>query len=707
MTSVDQECSLDGKSEVKDDGTNKTEKTGPSPQLRRASSTTGKTPPPIPRRQSEKCMVVRTPPAVESPQRPKTPPWTAPMQRRQSMPNAPDSGPSKTAPNRPPRGVLKNMRTKSLDVLEEEKTVVQPKPSLLVGSETKHSYSSVNSKPNNPPQADKSVPRDVLNSRPKADEPNNDNIKDNKVHSRSNVGGSESQESKTNENATKMAEKVAETKSKPNDSNEKDSGGLPDLDLGKNELKPENDKLITEPASKLLEAKDSRKPVDPPASNMQKPSVKDSPKPVDPPASIMQKPSVKDSPKPVDPPASNKQKPAAEGSSKPVDSSISKAKPVDTPSTAQTSQKPQTSQKESQKPVNQTSLKLANNEAEPSQTPDTAKQVNNEAKVCSNPEASGSNNLKNDMGFVKDDKAAVKLSNKVENEANRPENKRLKDGSSDKSRKQDNVELVDKPQKDADSSSKATKLSDRWGVLRANEQTSRPDRSSTTVLNIAPVPSAAKSLASPTSFFSDAVTKFIGYNNSQSDSSKDTKNEVATPAAASPVTNGDSDKKSGLWPVALEDIKLSLPAAPSILTSLVSSTTAADSSASDQMLNGKNSTLSPEGGLSVTSVDSRNFLAEVAEEYTAEALEAQLRKAKRFHKRNLVIEGSCNYFFWMEKIAMVCFTSHYNLRRLLRSTKITGNTYFKHFAFSPKIFVSFSTKKLGGGDILVKIKAEN
>ena len=33
--------------------------------------------------------------------------------------------------------------------------------------------------------------------------------------------------------------------------------------------------------------------------------------------------------------------------------------------------------------------------------------------------------------------------------------------------------------------------------------------------------------------------------------------------------------------------------------------------------------------------------------------QAQLKKTQRFHKRNLVIEGSCNYFFWMDKIAMV------------------------------------------------------
>ena len=63
-------------------------------------------------------------------------------------------------------------------------------------------------------------------------------------------------------------------------------------------------------------------------------------------------------------------------------------------------------------------------------------------------------------------------------------------------------------------------------------------------------------------------------------------------------------------------------------------------------------------------VDSRNFDdGGAAEEFTAEALEAlyqaQLKKSQRFHKRNLVIEGSCNYFFWMDKIAYVSDTHNF------------------------------------------------
>ena len=66
--------------------------------------------------------------------------------------------------------------------------------------------------------------------------------------------------------------------------------------------------------------------------------------------------------------------------------------------------------------------------------------------------------------------------------------------------------------------------------------------------------------------------------------------------------------------------------------------------------------------LSVSSINENHFNnrdepGQPEEEFTAEAMEAmyqaQLAKHQKFHKRNLVIEGSCNYFFWMDKIAMV------------------------------------------------------
>ena len=49
-------------------------------------------------------------------------------------------------------------------------------------------------------------------------------------------------------------------------------------------------------------------------------------------------------------------------------------------------------------------------------------------------------------------------------------------------------------------------------------------------------------------------------------------------------------------------------------------------------------------------------------EQEADRIFAQFKQRKRLFKRNLIIEGSCNYFFWMDKIAMVSsrkqFTSH-------------------------------------------------
>lgn len=54
-------------------------------------------------------------------------------------------------------------------------------------------------------------------------------------------------------------------------------------------------------------------------------------------------------------------------------------------------------------------------------------------------------------------------------------------------------------------------------------------------------------------------------------------------------------------------------------------------------------------GLSVSQV--------LDDQQEAERMFAQFIQRKRLFKRNLIIEGSCNYFFWMDKIAMVsiCF----------------------------------------------------
>ena len=71
-------------------------------------------------------------------------------------------------------------------------------------------------------------------------------------------------------------------------------------------------------------------------------------------------------------------------------------------------------------------------------------------------------------------------------------------------------------------------------------------------------------------------------------------------------------------------------------------------------------------GLSVSGVDHNSFLP------TSQLSSTSNRKwdddlilpdtffsgKKRHHKRNLVLEGSCNYFFWMDKIAMVRLDSY-------------------------------------------------
>ena len=57
------------------------------------------------------------------------------------------------------------------------------------------------------------------------------------------------------------------------------------------------------------------------------------------------------------------------------------------------------------------------------------------------------------------------------------------------------------------------------------------------------------------------------------------------------------------------------------------------------------------GQLSVSSVDHNSFLPSNWDDNILP--DTFLSGKRRHHKRNLVIEGSCNYFFWMEKIAMV------------------------------------------------------
>ena len=56
-------------------------------------------------------------------------------------------------------------------------------------------------------------------------------------------------------------------------------------------------------------------------------------------------------------------------------------------------------------------------------------------------------------------------------------------------------------------------------------------------------------------------------------------------------------------------------------------------------------------GLCVSTVDHNSFLpASWDDDLMPDTF---LSGKKRHHKRNIIIEGSCNYFFWMEKIAGV------------------------------------------------------
>ena len=73
---------------------------------------------------------------------------------------------------------------------------------------------------------------------------------------------------------------------------------------------------------------------------------------------------------------------------------------------------------------------------------------------------------------------------------------------------------------------------------------------------------------------------------------------------------------------------------------------------------------SPMAGLSVSGVDHNSFLPtsdpSCKRKWDDDLIlpDTFFSGKKRHHKRNLILEGSCNYFFWMDKIAMVrqdCF----------------------------------------------------
>ena len=55
--------------------------------------------------------------------------------------------------------------------------------------------------------------------------------------------------------------------------------------------------------------------------------------------------------------------------------------------------------------------------------------------------------------------------------------------------------------------------------------------------------------------------------------------------------------------------------------------------------------LNTNNGLSVTEI--------LDEKQEADRIFAQYKNRKRLFKSNLIIEGTCNYFFWIDKIALV------------------------------------------------------
>ena len=97
----------------------------------------------------------------------------------------------------------------------------------------------------------------------------------------------------------------------------------------------------------------------------------------------------------------------------------------------------------------------------------------------------------------------------------------------------------------------------------------------------------------------------------------------------------------------------------------------AENSSNQDIINKSCEVNNTSNGLSVSTI--------LDPEQEADRIFAQFKQRKRLFKRNLIIEGSCNYFFWMDKIAMVSslslsrkqFTSH---GLLIFSTPI-GNVF--------------------------------
>ena len=89
----------------------------------------------------------------------------------------------------------------------------------------------------------------------------------------------------------------------------------------------------------------------------------------------------------------------------------------------------------------------------------------------------------------------------------------------------------------------------------------------------------------------------------------------------------------------------------------------AENSSNQDIINKSCEVNNTSNGLSVSTI--------LDPEQEADRIFAQFKQRKRLFKRNLIIEGSCNYFFWMDKIAMVSSLSSFLTRKTIyKSSRI-------------------------------------
>ena len=102
----------------------------------------------------------------------------------------------------------------------------------------------------------------------------------------------------------------------------------------------------------------------------------------------------------------------------------------------------------------------------------------------------------------------------------------------------------------------------------------------------------------------------------------------------------------------------------------------AENSSNQDIINKSCEVNNTSNGLSVSTI--------LDPEQEADRIFAQFKQRKRLFKRNLIIEGSCNYFFWMDKIAMVSSLSFSH----------ENNLQVTDYIFSTPIGNVFTDKKI-------------